>query len=211
MKIIDISVPLRQGMVVWPGDRPVEIRRLKSDEEGRSNVSELCLSDHTGTHVDPPLHYVPGGRPIDELPLDPFLGSADVVDFPGVDSITAADLERRGIPGDCRRLLLRTRNSDYWARGDNEFHKDYVSLSLDGAEWVVRRGVLLVGIDYLSIAPYGAQGAAVHRALLGAGVIALETVNLSGVSPGRYQLACLPLLIAGGDGAPTRAVLWTDE
>lgn len=208
MTIIDISVPLRSSMVVWPGDRPVEVRRAKSLEEHGANISELCLGSHAGTHLDASLHFVAGGRTVDQLPLGVLTGPADVADLSGVESvITPRDLEAAALPADCRRLLLRTRNSLYWERAADVFHEDYVALSADAADWVVRRGIQLVGIDYLSIEPYHSQGHPVHRALLGAQVIIVETIDLSRVAAGRYQLSCLPLLIAGADGAPARAIL----
>ena len=209
MAIIDISVPIHNGQVVWPSDAPIEVKRLRTIERDGANVSRICLSDHSGTHVDPPLHFVAGGAPADQLPLDALIGPADVLAFPDLERITAADLESCSLPADCRRLLLRTRNSRYWAQGDTTFHQDYAALSEDGAHWVVDRGIRLVGIDYLSIEPWKMPGHPVHRTLLAAGVISLETINLSAVAPGRYQLYCLPLLILGGDGAPARAVLQT--
>ncbi len=208
MHIIDISVPLRSGMVVWPGDPPLQVRPLSSLAKGGSNVSQLCLSNHTGTHVDPPLHFIAGGRTADQLPLAVLNGPADVIDLSGVERlITAADLQAARLPADCRRLLLHTRNSLHWERADDSFHEDYVALSADGADWVVQHGIELVGIDYLSIEPYNLPGHPVHHTLLEAGVVVLETINLAGVAAGRYNLSCLPLLLAGGDGAPARAVL----
>lgn len=211
MRVIDISVALRNGLVVWPSDAPVRIERKSFVERNGANVTEISLSSHTGTHVDPPLHFIAGGRSIDQLPPDLWVGPADVADFPGVERITAADLEHAGLPTDCRRLLLRTRNSQYWRQDDTTFHQDYAGISEDAAHWIVERGIRLIGIDYLSIEPYKMPGHPVHHTLLGAGLAILETINLSAVAPGRYQLICLPLLIAGGDGAPARALLVTEE
>lgn len=210
MSIIDISVPLQNGLVVWPNDRPLEVRRLRSLEHDKANVSEICISSHSGTHVDPARHFLADGRTVDQLPLDILNGPADVADFCHVERmVTAADLDAAALPADCRRLLLRTTNSRFWAEEGRTFRTDYVGLSPDGAEWIVRRGIQLVGIDYLSVEPYRLPGHPVHKTLLQADVILLETLNLSAVSPGRYQLICLPLLIAGGDGAPARAALAT--
>ncbi len=209
MPIIDISVPLQSGLVIWPDDRPLVIRRIRTLEQG-ANVSELCLSSHTGTHVDPPAHFVAAGRTVDELPLDALIGPADVIDCSHVASlITAADLVAARLPPDCRRLLLRTRNSRHWQAHDHTFHTDYVALAADAAHWIAHRGIRLVGIDYLSIAPYERPDQPVHEVLLHAQVVILETINLSDVAPGRYLLHCLPLRIQGGDGAPARAVLAT--
>ena len=207
MSLIDISVPLNNSQVVWPSDPPIHVERKRFLERDGANVSQLSLSLHSGTHVDPPLHFVAGGRPNDQLDLEALVGPADVVAVPSAGAITAADLRAASIPKDCTRLLLQTRNSAWWAAGDTQFHTDYVALAEDGAQWVVDHGLRLVGIDYLSIEPYKTPGHPIHRALLSAGVAVLETINLAGVVPGRYQLLCLPLLITGGDGAPARAVL----
>jgi arylformamidase len=120
--------------------------------------------------------------------------------------ITAAALEQAEIPPRTRRILFKTRNSEYWKNQDRAFHTDFVALSANGAEFLAERGLKLVGIDYLSIAPYHA-GQATHEILLKKGVIILEGLDLSQVAPGRYTLYCLPLKLAGSDGAPTRVVL----
>jgi len=207
LAIIDISVPLHNSQIVWPSDPPIHIERLRSLERDGANVSRLALSLHSGTHVDPPLHFVAGGRASDQLDLQTLIGPADVVDLQSIPGhISAADLEA-AVPGDCTRLLLRTRNSLLWAAGVTHFHEDYVALTAEGAQWVIDRGLRLIGIDYLSIEPYKTPGHPIHRALLGAGIAVLETINLATVAPGRYQLVCLPLLISGGEGAPARAVL----
>ncbi len=207
MALIDISVPLSDDLVVWPSDPSINIERRRFVERDGANVSDLCMGLHSGTHLDPPVHFIAGAATSDQFPLDALIGPADVIDLQDVDLITAADLERQGLPQDCRRLILRTRNSQWWAAGDMAFHKDYVALSADAAQWIVDRSIRLVGIDYLSIEPYKLPGHPVHMTLLSSGVIALETINLAHVTPGHYQLYCLPLLIAGGDGAPARAVL----
>jgi arylformamidase len=134
------------------------------------------------------------------------MGRAYVLHLPDVDLITAAVLERAEIPPRTRRVLFKTRNSDLWARGETEFQTDFVALSADGAQYMVNRGVKLVGIDYLSIAPFE-DGAPTHKILLKANVMVLEGLNLSEVSQGRYTFYCLPLNLQGVDGAPARAVL----
>ncbi|MDI7274392.1 MAG: cyclase family protein [Anaerolineae bacterium] len=207
MPIIDISIPLSNSLVVWPSDPPLQVERRRFLERDGANVSQIVAGLHTGTHVDPPLHFIPGGATADQLPLEVLIGPADVVEFLTEERIGAADLEAKGIPEDCQRLLLRTRNSLYWARGEAVFHPDYVGITTDAAAWIVERRIRLVGIDYLAIEPYKTPGHPVHRALLGAQVVILETIDLSAVTPGRYQLVCLPLRISGGDGAPARAVL----
>lgn len=207
MKTYDISVPITPGMVVWPGDPAVNMQRVSKIEAGdNANVTHLSLSAHTGTHVDAPYHFLPEGDPLEKVPLSLMLGRAYVLHLPEVDLITAEVLAQADIPPRTRRVLFKTRNSEIWARGETEFQTDFVALSPDGAQYLVERGVKLVGIDYLSVAPYK-QSRPVHEILLKAGVFILEGLNLTEVAQGRYTLYCLPLNLQGVDGAPARAVL----
>jgi len=208
MKIYDISLPISPEIPVWPGDPPVVIKQVSSMDAGaHDNVSRLECSVHTGTHVDAPHHFLNDHRTVDALPLEVLTGPAQVVQIPEeVGLITAGILEEAGIPSGTSRLLLKTRNSRLWARGEKEFARDFVGLSAEGAGWLVRTGVKLVGIDYLSIAPYK-QSIPTHQVLLKPGIVILEGVNLSAVPPGIYDLYCLPLKLVGSDGAPARAIL----
>lgn len=205
-EIIDISVPLYTGMVYYPGDPGASIDVSRSIDHGDiANISELKLGSHCGTHVDAPHHFENDGRTIDEIPLEAMVGQARVLDLTGVDSaISRVDLEAAGAEG-AARLLLKTKNSRLW--GEPEFFREYVSLSEEAADFVVESGIVLAGIDYLSIERYKAETFAVHHTLLGASVVVLEGIDLSNVAPGDYELVCLPLKIRGGDGAPARAIL----
>jgi len=164
------------------------------------------MGSHAGTHVDPPAHFIPGGATVDELPLGVLMGPVWVTHLAGPGPLTAALLEAAAIPLGPTRLIIRTDNS---ARMDTNptFDPDFVALAPDAAAWVLARGIRLVGIDGPSIEPYKSSGEPVHHTLLGAGVIIVENLALAGVAPGAYQLVCLPLRIANGDGAPARAVL----
>jgi arylformamidase len=207
MKTYDISVPITPGMVVWPGDPAVSMQRVSKIEAGdNANVTHLSLSAHTGTHVDAPYHFLPNGDTLEKVPLSQMMGRAYVLHLPAVDLISAEVLEQAEIPPRTRRILFKTRNSEIWERGETEFQTDFVALPPDGAQYLVDRGVKMVGIDYLSIAPFK-QSRPVHEILLKAGVFILEGVNLSEVAQGRYTLYCLPLNLQGVDGAPARAVL----
>lgn len=207
MPIYDISVPVSESIVVWPGDPPVRISQPSHLDRGDLyTVSRLDIGAHTGTHVDAPAHFVAGGQAIDGFDLDVLVGPARVVHAADAELLTADVLAGLGIPPGTERLLLRTRNSDRWAAGDTTFVKDYVGLSQDGAQWLVDRGVRLAGIDYLSVASY-AETAIVHQILLGAGVIVVESLDLSGIPAGMYRLVCLPLKLAGLEAAPARAIL----
>jgi len=187
-RIIDVSVPLGPDLPVWPGDPPVEIRPVSSVESDGVAVSEIRMSSHAGTHLDAPAHFVAGAATVDQLPLDALVGPATVVD-------AAAGLA--DIPDGCDRLLLRT-----GGRG---------GLTPADAGRLIDAGVRLVAIDAPSVEPSMASedlaGHPVHRALLEAGVVIVEGLDLTEAAPGEYTLLCLPLRIAGGDGAPARVLL----
>jgi arylformamidase len=209
MEIYDISLTLSSALPVWPGDPKFRIERVEKIEEGaNSNVSRIEMSTHNGTHVDAPFHFLGGeSATVDLLSLRILTGRAYVLHLPDeVDVIDADLLKKTDIPPRTRRLLFRTRNSQYWERQEPEFRTDFVALTADAAQNLVDRGVKLVGIDYLSIAPYK-HSRPTHEILLQAGIIIVEGLNLSAVSQGRYTLYCLPLKIADSDGAPARAIL----
>jgi arylformamidase len=211
MKIYDITIPVSPAMPVWPGDPAVQIDPVSKIEAGdNANVSHLSLSAHTGTHVDAPYHFLQEGVTLDQVPLERFVGPAVVVEIPGVNLITAKDLEDFGIAAGAERVLIKTRNSELWARGETRFQTDFVALSPDAAQFLVDSGVKLVGIDYLSVAPFK-QSRPTHEILLGAKIVILEGVDLSAVSPGHYTLYCLPLKLDGADGAPARALLMEED
>ena len=207
MRIYDISVGISPETPVWPGDPPVSLERIQSIEDGaESNVSRLVSGVHVGTHIDAPLHFLPEGGSIEDIPLKSLIGRAYVVDLRKAQVIDADALNSANIPPRTRRLLFRTRNSEYWARGQSKFQKDFVAVDASGAEWLTRKGVRMVGVDYLSVAPYG-DGAPTHKILLEAGVVVLEGLNLSDIRQGRYTIYCLPLKLVGSEGAPARAIL----
>jgi arylformamidase len=203
--IIDISRPIGPDTPVWPGDPPVVVEPVARVGAGDpADVSRLVLGTHTGTHVDPPAHFLPGGVTVDALPLDVLVGPAVVADLTAGGPIDAAALESLALPSGTSRLLLKTREGSAAGATAGD-------VTPDGARWLVERGVRLVGADTLSIEPAGAgvpeDAYPVHRILLGAGVVIVEGLDLSGAPAGSYELVCLPLRIAGGDGAPARAVL----
>ncbi len=206
MQIFDVSVPLRRGIPTWRNADNLALDRVRLIEEGaNSNSSILRIETHTGTHLDPPLHFLPGASGVDRVPLDACYGPALVVAVePRGRHVTASDLEAASIPPDVERLLLKTANSALWA--DPTFHEDFIAIEEDAASWLTGRGVRLVGIDYLSIAPFG-RSREVHVELLSQGCLVLEGLDLSGVEPGEYALCALPLRIVEGDGSPVRAVL----
>jgi arylformamidase len=207
MPIYDISLPISESLVVWPGDPPVRITQPSHLDRGdMATVSRLDIGAHIGTHVDAPVHFVQGGAGVDSFNLDLLVGPARVVHALEADALSASVLQALDIPPGTERVLFRTRNSERWARGEEEFWTDYVGITDDGARWLIEQGVQLVGIDYLSVAPFD-ELVAPHRTLLGAGLIVVEGLDLSGVAARVYQLVCLPLKVVGGDGAPARAIL----
>ena len=207
MRIYDISLAVSPNLPVWPGDPGVVLERVSKIEEGaESNVTRLDMSVHTGTHIDAPYHFLEDGARIDELPLKTLTGRVYVLHLPDVELVTADVLKRSEIPPRTRRIILKTRNSDYWRNQVAGFQTGFVGVSPDGAQYLVDRGVKLIGVDYLSVAPY-TDGVTPHRILLNAGIVIVEGLDLTDVSQGRYTLYCLPLRLAGTDGAPARAIL----
>ncbi len=211
MTIFDITLTISNALPVWPGDPAINFYRVADVNNGDvCTLSRLESGSHIGTHLDAPLHFIKGGRTVDQLDLNVLIGPCLVVHIPNANIIDAAQLDALDIPADTRRVLFRTRNSEIWVSGDSStFHTDYVGVDRSGAEWLVGRGVQLVGVDYMSVAPF-ADTIAPHDILLGAGIIAVENLNLTGIEAGNYQLVCLPLKLKDGDGAPVRAVLIRD-
>jgi arylformamidase len=189
-----------------PGDPGVQLERVEAIAAGaNANVSRLTCGVHTGTHVDAPLHFIDGAAAVETLPLKLLTGRAYVVHLPTAKVIDEATLESAGLPPRTRRVLFKTRNSELWAK-EKAFQTNFVAVDASGARWLVRKGVQLVGVDYLSVAPYG-QSKETHHVLLEAGVVVIEGLDLSRVSQGRYSLYCLPLKLIGSDGAPARTIL----
>ena len=202
---LDVSVPLGPGLPAYPGNPEFELQPVKRIADGgSSNVSRVVMGTHTGTHVDAPRHFFDTGEGVDALQIELLIGRARVVAIEHRGSIGQQELAAAGLREDLR-VLLRTPNSRLW--NGAPFHEDYAHLTEQGARYLVDQGVKVVGIDYLSVEQFKKPGAPAHRALLGAGVVVIEGLNLADVEPGMYEMYCLPLRIAGGDGAPARVVL----
>ncbi len=207
--MIDVSLKIHPQMLTWPSDPGVGIDPASRISAGKSaNVSELHCGTHTGTHIDPPLHFIEGGVSVDEIPPEVLIGPAVVADLTSVErSIGPGELESLNLDPGVERLLFHTRNSEIWREDSQEFTEDYVAVSAEGAQWLVDHGIRLVGIDYLSVEHRRIPGHPTHMTLLGAGVVIVEGLNLDGVAAGDYTFVCLPLRILGGDGGPSRALL----
>ena len=203
--ILDITHLLEPTLVVWPGDTPVRLERVREvGKESRAAVSRITLSSHAGTHVDAPAHFLSSGGTVEQLDLGTLIGPALVVET-DASALSYEAMASLDIPRGCERLIFKTGNSTRWTGGE-AFFEDYVGVTKSGAEWLLERGIKLVGLDYLSIAAYP-DILGVHHLLLGAGVVLLESLDLHPVCAGSYQLVCLPLKLSGVDGAPARAVL----
>ena len=204
-KLLDVSVPLRQGLPTYPNNPPFELQPVERIADGGSaNVSRLVMGTHCGTHVDAPFHFIDGGIGVDELPLEILIGRARVVEINRRGGITAEDLQQAGLREDLR-VLFKTPNSALW--NSAAFYEDYTYLTEAGARYLVEQGVKVMGIDYLSVEQFKKPGAPAHRALLSNGVIIIEGLNLAEAEPGMYEMYCLPLPVTGGDGAPARVIL----
>jgi arylformamidase len=208
MTLFDISLTISPTLPTWPGDPAIELTQTESINKGDpANVTRMNMGVHTGTHVDAPHHFLNDGRTVEQLKLEVLTGPCYVIQLPaGIEAITSEVLERTEIAPDMKRILFGTRNSRLWSKGETAFQTDFVAITEDGAEWLVEHGVQLVGVDYLSVAPYE-DSVPTHEILLNAGVVIVEGLDLSQVMRGFYDLYCLPLKIAGSDGAPARAIL----
>lgn len=212
MIIKDITLPIEPDMPVWPGDDRVQLfRRQKLEDGDSSNVSFLSLSVHTGTHIDAPIHFLLNGKTVDQIPMDYLIGETQVVEISsGVEQIDVHLLNQLGIYQEVKRVLFKTDNSHIWEQDQKQFQEDFIAVEEDAAAWLVEKGIITVGIDYLSIAPY-TQSRPTHETLLNAGVLIIEGLDLSDVKPGMWKMFCLPLKLSGADGAPARVILTQDE
>lgn len=206
-RIYDISVPVRTGGLIYPGNPEIAIEPQQAISRGAgANVSRVSFGSHTGTHVDAAKHFFDDGQTIDQVPLQRLIGPAILIAVDDdLKSVGAADLAKHDLRGQ-RRVLIRTRNSGYLTT-DPDFHPDYTFLAPDGAEYLVSNGVELVGVDYLSIEQFHSGHHRTHRILLEKSVVIVEGLMLGGVPVGEYELICLPIRLEGLDGAPARAVL----
>ncbi len=210
VKIHDVSLVLRPDMVTWPSEPAPRIEPLRRIAKGdTANVSVVTLSDHAGTHVDPPLHFIEGGNTADKLPLGALVGPCVVTTFDGPGHVSGEWLDRAKIPAGTERILFKTGNSARWGDPIATFTRDFTTINASAARWCVAHGIKLVGIDYLSIEPQGPEkeGYPVHKTLLGANVVIIEGLDLRGVAPGQYELVCAPIKLLNGDGAPARVFL----
>lgn len=212
MKFWDITVPISKDLPIWPGDPKAVVERVSRIEEGaNANVSRMVMGCHTGTHVDAPFHFLMEGKTIESLQLDALVGPVQVIRIPDDFSVITGDLVNAcGIKPGTERVLFRTYNSTFWSKYKSQFRTEFAGIDEEGAKALVDKKIKLVGVDYLSVAPFK-KSRPTHEAFLKASVVLLEGIDLSDIDPGDYSLICLPLKIDGADGAPARAILTRDE
>ena len=205
MSLIDVTVPIRDGMPVYDRNPGVHLERASSIAAGDAvNISRLDLGVHTGTHVDAPVHFIEGGEGAETIDPVILIGEAHVVDATALhEDIDAEALATLDLPPRAERLIFKTPNSELWNR--DSFTRDFIRFVESGARLLVEAGVRLVAIDYLSIGDEAA-----HHVFLGNGVVPLEGLDLRHVEPGPCRLYCLPLKLVGSDGAPARVLLETE-
>lgn len=208
MKLHDVSVLISEDMPIWPNDPGISMDLTRSIACGdNANVTRLNMGVHTGTHIDAPFHFEPNEATIDQLSLDVLIGPCRVFEIPEIiQAIGPSELEKLDFDNHIR-VLFKTRNSKLWKKGERVFKKDFIHMHLEGAKFLIDRSIKLVGIDYLSIENYESLDHATHHLLLRDNVVILEGLDLSGVSPGDYELIALPLKLKGADGSPARVVL----
>jgi len=208
VKIYDVTVPISAETPIYKGDPGVEISSFKSIAAGATaNVSQISFGVHTGTHVDAPNHFIEGAKRVHELDPQKLVGPCRVIRVP--DDVVGIEPEHVGDIGGVTRVIFKTRNSAFWSTPELGFRPDFTYLTPATAEWLVASGVVLVGIDYLSIEKSGSPGHPVHTTLLEKEIVILEGVDLRDVLPGDYELICMPLKYIGatGDGSPARTIL----
>jgi len=203
--LIDVTPPMRNGMPVYPGNPPFVVRVVRDVADGaHSTLSEVSMGTHSGLHVDAPSHFIAGAPGLEAIGLEALVGPARVLHIGAESAITVDELEQHGI-AQGERVLLKTSNSSLW--GEPEFVANYVHLSTEAALYLAKVRPLCVGVDYLSVGGHKSNGTEVHEALLGAGIVVIEGLDLSKAEPGLYDLVCLPLRIEQAEAAPARAIL----
>lgn len=206
MQIYDVSLPITNSMLVWEGDEKVSIQTLATVKKDGVKLSKFSFGSHTGTHIDSPNHFLRDAKGVDKISLEKLIGRCLVIDLTKIKGleILPRHLDKVDIKkGD--RIIFKTGN--FLLLKKSTFPKSYVSLSESGASFLVKKGVLLVGTDFLGIEKRGNPGHPVHKMLLSNGIVIVEGLDLSEIKEGAYDIVCLPLKVVGADGSPARVVL----
>jgi arylformamidase len=205
--IYDISLTLSSNLVSWPGEDAFQLSKIHAISNGDvCNVTELHMSTHQGTHIDSPYHFINNGAKSEDLLVENLIGPCVVIDVEESDIINKTHVDNYDY-NKYKRVIFKTKNSILWKNKIKEFDKNFVSLSLEAAQYLYEQGVILIGIDYLSIEEFSSSTHDVHKLLLNNRIVILEGLDLSDVCEGYYELICLPIRLAGSDGSPARAVL----
>ncbi|MBT3181221.1 MAG: cyclase family protein [Deltaproteobacteria bacterium] len=202
-KFYDVTLPIENGMKVYPGDMNVSIDRIAKIEDDGCDVRELHFSSHVGTHIDAPCHFIEGAKTLDDMSFDLMVGEVQVVE-------TDADVIDRKVLKNLKIdywkvIFFKTKNGALWSL--DKFSENFVSLTKDAAEFLVEKGTKLVGIDYFSIETFHTHEYPVHKKLLGNDIFIVESLYLNDVPAGRYNLHCLPIRLSRADGASARIIL----
>ncbi|MDR4507006.1 MAG: cyclase family protein [Candidatus Brocadiaceae bacterium] len=205
MNYYDITLPLSETTITWPGDPALSIKKVRFvSQDDTCTISELKLGTHCGTHIDAPYHFDESGITVDQIPLERLIGIATVFSIKNKEKIDLEEVKLLKLEN-TKKVIFKTINSTYWKL--SEFKKEFVYITKDAAHYLVDSGVMLVGIDYLSVEKWNSSHFDVHRMLLREGIIILEGLDLGNVEAGNYELIALPLKIKGGDGSPARVIL----
>ena len=204
MKIYDITASISENLPVYAGERHSVNDVMRLLDGDMCNFSAITFSSHTGTHADVPYHFIQEGKNLDDISLEHFYGKAKLFRIKTTGNIQVSDISHLKI-NEGEIVLFDTGQSDYME--NPVFKEDYIAFSPEAAEYLASKNVKTVGIDYLSIDPYNAEGFPAHKILLGKGICILEGLVLKGVPEGEYTLSALPLKFKGGNGSPVRAVL----
>lgn len=207
-KFFDVSLALHSEIPVWPGDPTAEVIPIESLTKGDTyNYSLIHAPLHWGTHIDAPYHFNQKGWTVDQIPLEILIGSARVIEIPDCAKISSNTLKKYDLTN-TNRILFKTKNSEFWKRPTQTFQEDFCALTIDAAEYLLKHPVKLIGIDYYSLDLYESTDMPVHKMLFRNNVVGLENIDLREISPGIYQMVCLPIKIKNGDGAPARVILY---
>ena len=204
---IDITRPLHNKLSVWPGSKGFELKTIKGIDTDDVNESEVSFNLHMGTHIDAPFHFIKNGKSVDKIDLRKLMGKTHVLEYSGNGPLAVDFLESAKLPLNCKRLLIKTRNSH---TNFNKFDPNFVAITSEGSKWLKKKGIILIGIDGPSIQPLKNTNNLVHEELLGSGIIVMEGLDLSKVVPGNYFLYSMPLKIKSAEGSPVRAILTKD-
>jgi kynurenine formamidase len=208
MRIIDLSYPITVTMPVYPGSRPPELHTAATFKEDGYRVKNMVLNSHLGTHLEAPVHMVDGGKTLDRLPVDSFVGRATLLDL--------SSLQKRGIEKNdllpfrkeltrCEFAVLATGWSRYW--GAERYFQGYPALTADALLWLTGFNLKGIGLDTVSIDTDDAEEYVNHKSALQKNILIIENLtNLQSVPVNEFIFSCLPLNIENGDGSPVRAV-----